>query len=171
MKTSKCRAYSKEVSCLRYSKLSSNSLLPIVGKLLEKCVHTRVVNHISECTTNFLQVLHDIGNRLDGAEQTDIVYLDYAKAFDEVNNLLLQKKINGFGIAGNLLLRFENYLSDAHQRVTIPGSTSEALPALSFVPWVINVPYFYQWLTWYNYRKFELKSSFVCGCLQDLQIS
>lgn len=94
-------------------------------------MHTRVVNHISEqlhkfqhgflegksCTTNLLQVLHDIGNRLDHAEQTDIVYLDYAKAFDEVNNLLLQKKINGFGIAGNLLLRFENYLSDGHQRV------------------------------------------------------
>ena len=68
------------------------------------------------------------------AEQTDIIYLDFAKAFDKVNHSLLLDKISGFGIDGNLLKWFGNYLSDRRQQVTIPGSTSGVLPVLSGVP-------------------------------------
>ena len=114
------------------------SLLSNIGKIFERCVFNRVINHISNqlhnfqhgflkgksCTTHLLQVIDEIGKSLDCAEQTDIIYLDFAKAFDKVNHSLLLDKISGFGIDGNLLKWFGNYLSDRRQQVTIPGSTS-----------------------------------------------
>ncbi|CAB4010510.1 Hypothetical predicted protein, partial [Paramuricea clavata] len=124
------------------------SLLSNIGKIFERCVFNRVINHISNqlhnfqhgflkgksCTTHLLQVIDEIGRSLDCAEQTDIIYLDFAKAFDKVNHSLLLDKISGFGIDGNLLKWFGNYLSDRRQQVTIPGSTSGVLPVLSGVP-------------------------------------
>ncbi|CAB4017509.1 Hypothetical predicted protein, partial [Paramuricea clavata] len=77
------------------------SLLPIIVKLLERCVCRRLYEHVisaislgqhgflrnRSCTTQLLQVLHKIGENLDSNIQTDIVYLDVAKAFDSVDYL------------------------------------------------------------------------------------
>ena len=43
-------------------------------------------------------------------------------------------KLRNFGVAGNLLRWFEDYLSGRYQRVTVMGITSEPLPVLSGVP-------------------------------------
>ena len=44
-------------------------------------------------------------------ETTWTLYLDYAKAFDKVSYKLLLAKFQKFGIRGDLLCWFENYLS------------------------------------------------------------
>jgi hypothetical protein len=62
------------------------------------------------------------------------VYLDFAKAFDKVNHKPLLTKLHKFGIRGDLLSWFENYLSGRYQRVTVLGETSGTLPVLSGVP-------------------------------------
>ena len=70
------------------------SLLSILSKIQEKCVLTRLLPHISEalfpmqhgfikglsCTTQLLQVFHEIGSNLDKRLETDIIYLDFSKA-------------------------------------------------------------------------------------------
>jgi hypothetical protein len=66
--------------------------------------------------------------------QVDTIYIDFAKAFDKVSHDLLPVKLNNFGIKGNLLRSFKNYLSGRFQRVTIHGVTSQPLPVLSGVP-------------------------------------
>ncbi len=71
---------------------------------------------------------------LDKRIQTDIVYLDFAKAFDRVDHQLLLKKLKNFGISGNLLQWFKNYLTNRHQKVTVLGQSSQPLPVLSGVP-------------------------------------
>ena len=71
-------------------------------------------------TAQLLQVLHNIGEKLDKRVQVDAIYLDFAKAFDRVNHKLLLKKIHRFGICGTLLSWFEDYLTDRVQRVTVP---------------------------------------------------
>jgi hypothetical protein len=79
------------------------SLLPIVSKILERCVYSQFYEHVSylitphqhgflrnrSCVTQLLSVLHSIGQKLDRNEQTDIVYLDFAKDFDSVDHSIL----------------------------------------------------------------------------------
>ncbi|CAB3995444.1 Hypothetical predicted protein [Paramuricea clavata] len=81
-----------------------------------------------------LYVLHEIHNILEKRAQVDTVYLDFAKAFDNVSHDLLLVKLHNFGIRGNLLRWFGDYLSGRLQRVTVLGVTSEPLPVLSGVP-------------------------------------
>ena len=73
-------------------------LLPILGKVLEHGVCFRLYNHVKHqitkyqhgflrqrsCVTQLLFLLHDIGKSLDKNIQTDIIYLDFAKAFDRL---------------------------------------------------------------------------------------
>ena len=114
------------------------SLLPILSKIQEKCVLKRLLPHISEalfpmqhgfikglsCTTQLLQVFHEIGNKLDKGMETDIIYHDFSKAFDSVCHQKLLWKLLYFGIDGPLLKWFESYLSARKQRVVINGTYS-----------------------------------------------
>ena len=124
------------------------SLLPLVSKVLERCVYNRVIDHIApqlhklqfgflkgkSTTAQLLQVLHNIGENLVKWGQVVAIYLDFAKAFDRVKHKLLIKKIHRLGICGTLLFWFKDYLTDRVQRVTVLGANSKSLPVLSGVP-------------------------------------
>ena len=97
-------------------------------------------------TSQLLHVLHEIGELLDKRIQTDMLYLDFSKAFDRVDHQLMLKKSSNFGVGGNLLEWFRSYLKDRRQRVVVHGKTSQELPVFSGVPpriynWTIIVPY------------------------------
>ena len=83
------------------------SLLSIVSKTLERCVSNNLYHHVSghisdeqhgfvrnrSCVTQLLSVFHTIGENLDKNIQTDILYLDFAKAFDSVDHCTLLVKL------------------------------------------------------------------------------
>ena len=124
------------------------SLLSLVSKVFERCVFNQLISHISSqlhhlqfdflrgksTTSQLLHDLQDIHQALDSRNQVDAVYLDFENAFDKVNHKLLLTKLHKFGIRGDLLSWFENYLSGRSQRVTVLGETSGTLPVLSGVP-------------------------------------
>jgi hypothetical protein len=85
-------------------------------------------------TSQLLNVLQDIHQALESRNQVDAVYLDFAKAFERVSHKLLLAKLHKFGIRGDLLCWFENYLSGRYQRVTVLGEILGSLPVLSGVP-------------------------------------
>ena len=64
----------------------------------------------------------------------DVIYLDFAKAFDKVNHNILLKKLSHIGIRGNLHNWFEDYISNRKQRACIGGILSDAEKVLSGVP-------------------------------------
>ena len=80
-----------------------------------------------------LSTLNSIGKYLDLGEQTDIIFLDISTAFDSVDHSILLQKLHRFGISGQLLSWFANYLSGRMQRVVVPGATSRLLPVTSRV--------------------------------------
>ena len=84
--------------------------------------------------TQILSVFDNISKVLDGGGQTDIIYLDFSKAFDSVPHHLLLHKMKSFGFNGTLLSWFSSYLSNRKQRVVIEGENSEWLPVVSGVP-------------------------------------
>ena len=124
------------------------SLLSLVSKVFERCIYNRLIDHVSgklselqygfqrgkSTTSQLLHVLHNIHTMLEKRCQVDTVYFDFAKAFDKVSHHLLLLKLQKFGIKGNLLHWFKNYLSGRFQRVTVLGVTSRPLPVLSGVP-------------------------------------
>jgi retron-type reverse transcriptase len=101
------------------------SLLSIISKVLERCVLNHVSYHIQSninsaqygfvdgksSTAQLLSILNIIGNNLDKGLQTNVVFMDIAKAFDTVDHSKLLQKLQEFGFSGSLLLWFKNYLS------------------------------------------------------------
>ena len=107
------------------------SLLPIVSKVLELCVGNRFYTYVKDlasalqdgflpnrsCVTQLLSVLHTIGQSLDKNIQTDMIYLDFAKAFDTVDHSVLLEKLRLYGVKGHLFCWFKDYLTERTQRV------------------------------------------------------
>ena len=130
------------------SKYRPISLLSIISKVMERCVCNRLHEHFSQlitslqhgfvrnrsCVTQLLAVLHKIGEALDKNKQSDILYLDFAKAFDCVDYTILIEKLRWYGIDGCLLEWFKDYLKGRYQRVIVDGVASQPLPVTSGVP-------------------------------------
>lgn len=115
---------------------------------MERCVCNRLYSHVSQsitslqhgfmcshsCSSQLLSILHPIGEALDKNKQTDILYLDFAKAFDTVDHVILFEKLKWYGVTGKLLDWFSDYLKDRSQGVVIDSTASERLPVTSSVP-------------------------------------
>ena len=87
------------------------------------------------CTTNLINLTDDIACNLHNDKSIDIIYFDFAKAFDTVNHdLLLQKLKHNYKIDARLLKVLTNYLQNRHQRVLLENIFSESLPVKSGVP-------------------------------------
>ena len=63
------------------------------------------------CLTNLLEYLEELTKLMDTGRSVDIVYLDFAKAFDKVPIRRLLSKCAGLGIQGNLLAWIEEWLT------------------------------------------------------------
>ena len=125
------------------------SLTSLVMKIFEKCVRSKVYDLCADkitssqhgflpsrsCNTQMLEYTGDLSVNLNSKLQTDIVYFDFAKAFDSVNHdIILHKLKYSFGIDGKLLRFLKIYLMDRQQRVVIDGEFSTWQPVLSGVP-------------------------------------
>jgi len=67
--------------------------------------------------------------------QTDIIYTDFSKAFDQVNHLILIQKLQSFGCSGSVLNWFQSFLSDRFQIIVKHlNFKSTRFPVLSGVP-------------------------------------
>ena len=124
------------------------SLLPIISKVMERCVYSRLYQHVlhlisphqhgflrkRSCVTQLLSSFHSIGQKLDKNTQTDILYLDFAKAFDSVDHSILLGKLKAYGVSGRLLDWFSDYLNNRQQRVVVDGVASQWTPVTSGVP-------------------------------------
>ena len=65
---------------------------------------------------------------------TDVVYMDYQKAFDSVPHRRLILKLESCGIQGNVLNWVKAFLSDRKQKVIVNGEASEEGDVTSGIP-------------------------------------
>ncbi len=126
------------------------SLTSIVCKLLESIIKDAINDHIirynlmkssqhgflkgKSCTTNLLEFTEHIMKSLDESIPVDVVYLDFAKAFDKVSRTKLMKKVRSFGIQGEIFTWIQNWLTGRKQRVVINGKESDWIEVKSGVP-------------------------------------
>lgn len=126
------------------------SLTSIPCKIMESIIKDHIVDHLmnnflirptqhgfmkqKSCLTNLLSFLEILTSEHDNGCPMDIIFLDFAKAFDKVPRLRLLEKIRSHGITGNLLQWIDHWLSGRKQRVVINGEHSDWDDVLSGVP-------------------------------------
>ena len=91
------------------------------------------------CETQLVQFVHDIISNLDGAvnrghKQTDLIIMDFAKAFDKVPHRRLLHKLEYYGIRGSTHKWINSWPSGRTQQLVLDGKASDPVPVLSGVP-------------------------------------
>ncbi|KHN81359.1 putative RNA-directed DNA polymerase from transposon X-element [Toxocara canis] len=71
---------------------------------------------------------------LNNGFQTDVVYIDFAKAFDSVTHPKLLLKLKAYGIGGSVLTWLKNFLCGRSFRVKVGNALSSSHFVLSGVP-------------------------------------
>ena len=74
------------------------------------------------------------GARDRGQKQTDVIIMDFAKAFDKVPHRRLLYKLDHYGIRGSIHKWISSWLSERSQIVVLDGQASDPVPVLSGVP-------------------------------------
>ena len=69
-----------------------------------------------------------------GHKQTDLIIMDFAKAFDKVPHRRLFHKLEYYGIRGSTHKWINSWLSGRTQQVASDGQASDPVPVLSGVP-------------------------------------
>lgn len=115
------------------------SVLPVLSKVLEKVLHTRLQNYLdsinffferqygfrtkSNTLTATIDLVTKIKHNIDKGNIVLGIFIDLKKAFDTVSHKLLLKKLEVIGLAGSALKMFESYLSNRSQVVRIDRTT------------------------------------------------
>ena len=86
------------------------------------------------CLTQLLKHYDTILNNYLNNAETDVIYLDFAKAFDKVDHSLLLKKVKHIGIKGKVYNWIEQFLLWRTQTVVVDGHQSNASAVKSGVP-------------------------------------
>ena len=125
------------------------SLTCLVMKTFEICIRDEIMARCSHlingkqhgflpeksCTTQMIPYVEDFAFSLNKSSTIDVVYFDFAKAFDSVNHdIILSKLKTQYKISGKLLKFITAYLKDRTQCVVISGTKSSSKPVLSGVP-------------------------------------
>ena len=126
------------------------SLTSILCKTLEKIVVRHIIQHLKSnnlqakqqhgftpkksITTNLLEALNVWTEALMHNIPVDVLYLDYAKAFDTVPHQRLIDQVASFGIGGKVLSWIKAFLSNRQQKVKANGKESSWSPVISGIP-------------------------------------
>ena len=84
--------------------------------------------------TQLIQVVNDLARNIDNRIQTDVILLDFQKAFDKVPQQRLLYKINYYGITGETHQWITDLLNNRTQQVLLESTTSKTVPVQSGVP-------------------------------------
>ena len=138
------------------SKMQPKNYRPIaltsnIIKIFERVIRSQLVDYIecnnlitenqhgfrkghscmSELLAHYQEVVSNLAYEDAGS---DVIYLDFAKAFDKVDHDLLLKKLQCYGIRGKLFNWLSSFLSDRTQTVLVDCFKSYPAPVLSGVP-------------------------------------
>ena len=79
------------------------------------------------CETQLIQLVEDLGRQLTLGKQTDLLFLDFSKAFDKVSHLKLL-------IKGNTLKWIQSFTIGRTQTVLLDWESSNEVPVTSGIP-------------------------------------
>ena len=126
------------------------SITCIACKLLEHIFASNMMQHLEtnnilyelqhgfrakrSCESQIISLIHDLSQNNDKNIQTDLIIMDFAKAFDKVPHKRLLYKMKYFGISEQIINWVKSFLSNRTQTVLLENMTSSKIPVTSGVP-------------------------------------
>ncbi|KAL8621234.1 hypothetical protein ACOMHN_018535 [Nucella lapillus] len=126
------------------------SLTCIVCKVLEHIIVHATMSHLEHnkilcpqqhgfrkqrsCETQLIELADELISNMASGQRTDILVLDFAKAFDKVNHSLLSHKLHRYGVRGKINKWIANFLAKRRQAVVVEGAQSDLIDVKSGVP-------------------------------------
>ena len=126
------------------------SLTSVPSKVMEHIVSSHIMKHLENhgilcdnqhgfrkfrsCESQLIATVEDIAKNLDNGNQTDMILLDFSKAFDKVNHTSLLAKLKHYGIQGQIHSWISCFLKERTQQVLLEGVSSSSSTVLSGVP-------------------------------------
>ena len=119
-------------------------------KLFEKVLRNSIIKYMEEknlfnpgqhgfrlgrsCLGQLVAHYDNIIRLLQNGQNVDVVYLDFAKAFDKVDFMVTMRKLQEMGITGNLGRWIHAFLTHRKQAILVNGARSEPTEVTSGVP-------------------------------------
>ena len=126
------------------------SLTSLICKIMESIIKDSILVHLDKfslindsqhgfskgrsCLTNLLVFMEEVTCSLDEGNPVDVIYLDFAKAFDKVPYRRLFSKLRSHGIGGNVAEWIEVWLTNRKQKVGLNKKYSDWRSVVSGVP-------------------------------------
>ena len=117
------------------------SLTSIACRIMEKIIKTQIMTHLTKenllskkqhgfmtkrsTVTQLLSYLDKCAESISKNNVVDVIYFDFAKAFDTVPHKRLLKKLEAYGIRGQVLKWIEAFISNRYQLVKVNGISSK----------------------------------------------
>ena len=121
-----------------------------ITKVFEKVIRRALVNHLESndlmnpnqhgfraghsCLSQLLHHHDCVTKLLEDGKNVDVIYLDFAKAFDKLDFAITMKKLSSMGITGNIHRWIQSFLTGRQQYVYVDGHKSEIEQVISGVP-------------------------------------
>ena len=86
------------------------------------------------CKTQLLQFQDDLIRNMSNGAETDVLIMDFAKAFDKVGHRRLLRKLNYYGIDKKTQIWVQGFLADRTQTAVLDGEKSYVADVVSGVP-------------------------------------
>ena len=86
------------------------------------------------CESQLLSFTDDVSKNLQQGRQTDVLVMDFSKAFDKVDHDLLCLKLSRYGTRGDINRWISSFLTGRKQCVVVEGEQSKFVPVESGVP-------------------------------------
>lgn len=141
------RKVNKTMLCEEFRPVNT---LPTVEKILEKVIYGQLERHIREnnilskfqsgfrekysCETALQCVITEWKECRDRGDAVVVVFLDLRRAFETIDRERLIDKLCAYGIKGDCLKWFRNYMKNRKQKVQWEGSESLLREVLTGVP-------------------------------------
>ena len=126
------------------------SITSVISKIMESIIRDSIVLHMTRndlfsdsqhgfvpgrnCITQLLLCLEEWTKLLEQGHAFDVVYTDFAKAFDSVPHQRLLVKLRNVGIRGKVLNWIESFLTGRKQSVILEGKQSKWEDVISGIP-------------------------------------
>ena len=98
-------------------------------KIFSDCQHG--FRQKRSCETQLIGFIDELARNMQKGGQTDVIVMDFSKAFDKVPHKRLLHKLANYGINGRIHRWIQNFLTNRSQCVVIGGEKTPYVPVSS----------------------------------------